>query len=249
MKRMKVLATLVTGVMEMRGSKGLLALFLLGAVALGLGGPGWAAGFEEARIFIEYNSSDNDLGFHVFLDAENWKSVKIVNPAGTTIFEVEGKGPYANLGLTELFFEGAEPSLDEFPLNELLALFPEGKYQFIGTTVDGKSLVSTATLTHAVPDGPSVSSEVNGDSVIIRWDPVTGPPGGFPQRKIDIVGYQILVERQNPHRELSINLPAAATSVTVPPEFLEPNTHYAFEVLAIEAGGNQTITEGAFETN
>jgi hypothetical protein len=34
---------------------------------------------DEARIFIEYNSSDNDLGFHVFLDGEDWKSLKIVN--------------------------------------------------------------------------------------------------------------------------------------------------------------------------
>jgi hypothetical protein len=34
------------------------------------------------------------------------------------------------------------------------------------------------------------------------------------------------------------------TKVTVPPEFLEPNTDYKFEVLAIEAGGNQSITEG-----
>jgi hypothetical protein len=32
--------------------------------------------------------------------------------------------------------------------------------------------------------------------------------------------------------------------VTVPPEFLEVGTVYKFEVLAIEAGGNQTITEG-----
>jgi hypothetical protein len=30
----------------------------------------------------------------------------------------------------------------------------------------------------------------------------------------------------------------------VPPQFLEPGKEYKFEVLAIEAGGNQTITEG-----
>ena len=34
----------------------------------------------------------------------------------------------------------------------------------------------------------------------------------------------------------------------VPPEFLEPGTAYTFEVLAIEAGGNQTITAGSFVT-
>jgi hypothetical protein len=45
-----------------------------------------------------------------------------------------------------------------------------------------------------------------------------------------------------------ITLPASKTRVTVPPEFLEPNTVYLFEVLAIEEGGNQTITESSFET-
>jgi hypothetical protein len=38
-------------------------------------------------------------------------------------------------------------------------------------------------------------------------------------------------------------------SVTVPPEFvesLEPGQH-GFEVLAIEEGGNQTISQGSFE--
>jgi hypothetical protein len=32
----------------------------------------------------------------------------------------------------------------------------------------------------------------------------------------------------------------------VPSEFLEPNTKYKFEVLAIDAGGNQTLTERSF---
>jgi hypothetical protein len=44
-------------------------------------------------------------------------------------------------------------------------------------------------------------------------------------------------------------IPAAAgTMVTVPPEVLEPGADYLFEVLAIEKGGNQTITEGCFAT-
>ena len=37
----------------------------------------WAEKFEEARIIIEYNSTDNDLGFHVFLDGEDWKSASV----------------------------------------------------------------------------------------------------------------------------------------------------------------------------
>src|SRR5882672_726253 len=113
---------------------------LLGVIALGSWAPARAAAFEASRIYIEYNSTDNDLGFHVFLDAENWKSVKIINPDGVTVFDAAGRAAYGALGLSELFFEGAEPSLDDFPLNDLLALFPEGKYKFVGVTVAGARL-------------------------------------------------------------------------------------------------------------
>ena len=222
----------------------MLCLLLVAVAALGLAAPGWAAKFEETRIYIEYNSTDNDLGFHVFLDAEEWKSIKIINPAGTTIFDVAGKGAYGDLGLSELFFEGAEPSLDDFPLDKLLALFPEGKYKFIGVTVEGARLAATGTLSHAVPAGPAVSSEVNGDDVIIRWDPVTSPPAGFPREKIEIVGYQVIVD------PFQVTLPASSTQVTLPREFvqsLQPGRH-GFEVLAIDASGNQTITAGSFAT-
>ena len=222
----------------------LLQVFVLVAVALGLGAPARATGFEESRIYIEYNSSANDLGFHVSLDAEHWKSLKIVNPAGRTIFDVVGHEGYQALGLTELFFEGAEPSLDVVPLADLLALFPEGRYKFIGVTVGGARLVGMGVLTHAVPEGPSVSSEVNGDTIIIRWDPVTGPPAGFPRRRFDIAGYQILVD------PFQVTLPASSTQVTLPREFVQSLARgsHGFEVLAIDASGNQTITAGSFDT-
>jgi hypothetical protein len=222
-----------------------LPLLVLGVIALGPGAALQAAGFEVSRIFIEYNSTDNDLGFHVSLDAEEWKSLKIVNPAGVTILDLAGRGPYGRLGLSELFFEGAEPNLDEFPLQDLLALFPEGKYKFTGVTVSGTRLSSTGTLSHAIPSGPAVSSEVNGDQVTIRWEPVTEHPDGFPDRRIDIVGYQIIVE------PFQVTLPASATEVTLPVAFvqsLRAGAH-GFEVLAIDASGNQTITAGSFDTN
>jgi hypothetical protein len=219
-----------------------LFVFLLGAVTLFWARPARAQGFEEARIYIEYNASANDLGFHVALDGEDWKTLKIVDPTGKTIFEVTGKAAYKNLGMTELFFEGAEPNLADFPLDELLALFPEGTYRFIGKTVDGENLVSTATLSHAVPAGPEVSSSLDGDTLVIRWSPVTAPPEGFPARPIDVTGYQVIVG------SFQVTLPGSATMVTVPKEFVGslPTGTQPFEVLAIDASGNQTITEGSF---
>ena len=209
----------------------------------------WAAKkkleLEISRIYWEYNSSANDLGVHVSLDGEDWRKLKIINPAGRTIFEVEGRGPYRLLGLTELFFEGAEPNLDDFPLENLLARFPEGTYRFTGRTVDGDVIAGTGQFTHAIPAGPTnVVAALNGNSLVISWNPVTGPPDGFPDLPITIVGYQVILG------SFQVTLPATTTplQVTVPPEFVAslPGGQNLFEVLAIEASGNQTITEGSF---
>jgi hypothetical protein len=223
------------------------ALPLLAAVALAGTVPECRAAekvvLEISRIYFEYNSSGNDLGVHVFLDGEDWKKLKIVNPKDRTIFAVEGKGPYKNLGLTELFFEGAEPTLTDVPLEELLALFPEGAYEFKGKTVDGAAIQGTGTLSHAIPAGPAVSAVLGpGNSLVISWTAITGPPVGFPPRPINIVGYQVIVG------DFQVTVPGTTTMVTVSPEFvasLAPGVH-DFEVLAIEASANQTITEGTF---
>ena len=205
--------------------------------------PAIAAPFSFARIYIEYNASANDLGFHVTMDGPNWKTFNIVNPKGVKVWEVFGRAGYAELGMTELFFEGAEPNLDEFPLDQLLAKFPEGGYKFNGIAVGGSQLKSVATLSHAVPAGPEVEAVVNGDEVVIRWEPVTHAPPGFPNRTINIVGYQVLVEA------FQVTLPASATEVELPEEYVRslPRGEIPFEVLAIDRSGNQTITEGTFE--
>jgi hypothetical protein len=213
--------------------------------------------FADARIKIEFNSTAEDVGIQVFLDGEAWKKVRIFSPDGK-IFQVNGRGNLKGLGLTELFFESQEPSLDELPLEDFLALFPEGDYQFQGTTVEGGSLVATATLTHDIPCGPIILSPAEGDTVDpsntkIEWESVTnkvnlstGQCGGEAS---EIAGYQVIVEREDPLRTFSVDLPASATDVVVPPEFLESGTEYKFEVLAIEVSGNQTIGESFFCTD
>jgi len=210
----------------------------------------WAAPFSAAKIIFEVNASDGDAGIQVFLDGEPWKIVKIFNPDKVQIAEFQGKGNLEGFGLTELFSESNEPPFEDFPLQEVLALFPEGKYEFKGTTVEGASLKSMATLSHVIPCGPVITSPgvLDPDMAEIEWtevtnelDPSTEECGGSTD--LDIVGYQVIVG------SFQVTLPASARSVTIPPEFLEPNTMYLFEVLAIEASGNQTITEGSFETN
>jgi hypothetical protein len=198
---------------------------------------------DIARIYWEYNSSGNDLGVHVFLDGEDWRRMRIENPKEKVIFDVVGKGPYAKLGMTELFFEGAEPSLSEVELEDLLAMFPKGEYEFEGLTVDGEEIEGEAEFSHAIPDGPEVFAHfAQRDFLQIDWNPVASPPMGFPNEPVSIVAYQVIVG------SFQVTVPGTVTSVTVTPEYvasLEPGEH-DFEVLAIEASGNQSITEGTF---
>jgi hypothetical protein len=232
----------------MTRSKQVLPVIVLGALALGLTVPAWAAKLEEARIYIEYNETDNDLGFHIALDGEDWKELKIINPRGRVIFEVEGEGGYEKLGMTELFFEGAEPTLDDFPLEKLLAMFPEGRYRFVGETVEEERITGMAMLTHDVPAGPVLLPPlVNGNTIVIEWEPVDEPAEILPDGDVEVVAYQVIVE------SFQVTVPAEVCNgicqVTLPPEFaasLEPGEH-EFEVLAINESGNQTISAETFE--
>ena len=158
-----------------------------------------------------------------------------------------GRGSVRTQGLTELFFESGEPSLDDVPLDVFLARFPEGEYQFFGQTIEGETLASAATFTHAIPDGPVFVSPAEGavvdlNDVIISWNPVPDPPGS------KIVRYELIVEREDPLRVLSMTLSPTVTSVKVPPEFLIPGVEHNFEVLARETSGNQTLSSSFFET-
>ena len=76
---------------------------------------------------------------------------------------------------------------------------------------------------------------------VIAWNPVTTPAG------IDVVGYEVIIEHDDFH-VFDVKVPGTTTSVTVPPEFLQPATEYGFEVLAVDRGGNQTITATSFVT-
>lgn len=228
----------------------LLALLLLLGLTVSL--PASTAGakartmpFADARLKIELNATDGDAGLQVFLDGEPWRAVSLYNPAGRKLVEITAKGPLKNYGLTELFSESSEPSFDVFPFEQFKQLFPEGVYTFRGKTIDGKKLLSTARLTHDVPDGPRIvrprdDARVSRDHVVVVWKPARTPPG------VEIVGYQVVVTREEPLRVLSVDLPASARRLPVPPVFLQRGIEYKAEVLAVEASGNQTLTEVAF---
>lgn len=199
--------------------------------------------FKRALLRVEINSTDGDAGLQIDLDHDPWRSLKLIAPDGRTLLDVRNRGVLRDYGLTELFSESSEPPFTTFPLSEFKKLFPEGDYVFEGRQVDGTPMRSTFTLTHDFPAGPVITAPrpdatVPADRLVVRWRGVTKPSG------INIVRYQVLVvDEQDPVRVFSVFLPRSARSIAIPAEFLVRDGLYKIEVLAIEASGNQTLTE------
>lgn len=208
---------------------------------------------KDARLKIELNATDQDAGVQVFIDADPWKTMDIFDPYGRMIFRATNRGRLAKQGGTELFLESGEPNFSEVPLEEFLKRFPQGNYRIVGRGLNGEKYVGSAKFTHNIPAGPLLVSPVEGAVVdphntVVMWQPVAAPNGS------PIIGYQVLVVKPDsglpaiPKIILDVMMPATATSMTVPPGFLLPDSEYEWEVLAIENGGNQTLSGGHFRT-
>src|SRR5574341_290131 len=106
----------------------------------------WAIPYSKTKIIIETNATAGDAGIQISLDAAGWTRLEVFDPDNQQVLDVSGLGSVGLTGITELFFESAEPSFEELPLDQLLARFPAGPYTFEGTTVEGKALTGKALL-------------------------------------------------------------------------------------------------------
>jgi hypothetical protein len=211
--------------------------------------------FAETAIFFEENTTDGDLGIQIFFDGEPWDFVWVISPENRVVFSVNNGGSLSEIGSTEVFTESAEPSFNELPREELLGLFPEGEYTFIGTTVEGETMAGTSMLSHdlAAPVSLELDLNVNNNSAVIEWadeSAVSDP---------EIIGYEVVtemvVEDESGEELVFVNtatFPASVTSFTVSPEFISLALDYQaadqlleakIEIIAIEESGNKTITE------
>ena len=232
-----------------RTTTGVMAVMIL-ILALGAATPAaWAKKLSATAIRIEINDTDGDAGIQMFVDGEGWRRMKVFDPDGRKVLDIRGRSSVGLQGLTELFFESAEPSFDEQPLEELLALFPAGKYKFEGVSTEGVPLTGKAKLTHALPAAPLLVTPVDGDeevdpdNTVVEWQLVADPPGS------QIVGYEVIVIQEEPvHREFSANVGPGTTRINVPEQFMKSDADYKYEVLAIEKSGNQTLSEAEFAT-
>jgi hypothetical protein len=212
--------------------------------------------FEAARMIIEYNATDLDVGVQFFVDAEQWRTLRVIDPNGLRVLRAGAKGALlAQGGGTELFLESVEPEISELPLSEFFARFPEGEYRFVGRAAECEKLLSRVPFKHGLPAGPVLVAPGTGGEncalgtaipTVVQWQTVTKD---INNEDIVVEQYEVVVEqRENEDHVFDVFLGPTATQVVVPAEFLMPGTDYDFEVLAIADGGNQTISEGCFTT-
>jgi len=226
-------------------------------------------------VSIIFETTEDDIELQAFVDGNAWKTLKIETPKGRKIFDLRTQRKLGRQGLSELHF-ASEP--DHFPeealapsdeANEVVKAFfrkfPAGDYEVEGRTVDGNELEGEATFTHVLPALPEIVNPVSMTdepplvdpfNLVIEWNPVTTRFIG--DGPVEIIEYQIILDQVEPQRTNPwidgsarrglINVPGNVTRLTVPPEYLLPGTLYDFEVLAIEASGNTTISIGEFMT-
>lgn len=219
--------------------------------------------FAVANLFFELNNTDGDLGIHALIDGEPWMRLSIEDPKERKMLDISVKGRLKRQGLTELFFESAEPTFDELPPEAFFQRFPEGEYEIEGKTLDKEELESIAVLTHllpapvenimvnwvAVPEScdadpiPSVAAPV-----VVSWDPVTEshPDLGRTGEPIEVDRYQVVVEQEDLGLVYSLDLPPSQTEVELPEAFTDLGEEFKLEILVREASGNQTAVETCF---
>ena len=223
--------------------------------------------FAEAVVLAELNDTDGDLGFHASIDGDAWRLLEIEDPNERVILRIRGRSRLRRQGLTQLFFESAEPTFDELTPEAFFARFPEGEYEVSGRATDGGELESVAEFTHLLPapaDGITVSGvsidpdlvdcdeppPMVNEPVVIAWNPIvkSHPKIGRTGEAVEIVRYQLVVEREEPTLLIySVDLPPTLTRLEVPAGFTALGDVFKFEILAREASGNQTAVESCFE--
>jgi hypothetical protein len=144
--------------------------------------------FSSIRFFFELNNANGDLGVQLSLGpSKPWKKLTIEYPSGKKMLTTRTKGSMAVHGMSDLFFESAEPSFEEVSMEEILCRFPEGIYEFEAITIDGEEMEGCAHLSHDFPDPPTITNplgtdddrteiDASNDGLTVSWEPVTNLP-------------------------------------------------------------------------
>ena len=204
--------------------------------------------FDEAYLYFELNDTDGDLGIHGKVDGGPWKKVEIEGPDDRTLLKIRARSGLARQGMTELFFESAEPCFPSNPECEdpldparFFARFPEGAYEWEGMTTSYEEIEGEVYLSQRIPAAPVVSSVGDDlapaddecwdpgdvDAVEISWLPVThthaslGADTGAPLGDNKVLYYEFVAEIDGTDYQATALIPPSINSWTISEEFIE----------------------------
>jgi hypothetical protein len=222
-----------------------------------------AQDFEVADVYFELNDTDGDLGIHALIDADAWRMLSLETPRHRHEVGIVLTGSFRRQGLTELFFESAEPNFEDLSPEQFFNRFPEGDYVVHAKSIENQSFEMADTVNHLMP-APAQGLEVNGVELpencdeelpslsppfTIAWESVemSHPTIGRTNESIEVAKYQLVLEREDEALIFTIDLPPEITEVEIPAGFAESGEEFKVEVIAKEAsGGNQTAVETCF---
>lgn len=193
--------------------------------------------FEELTLTIEINATDADSGIVFFSDTdESLEQLMVQDPGGLTVFHLTASDPLG-LGITELFWESAEPDIQ----TALLA-YPEGQYMVTAVAFDGTLVAGAVDLSHTILARPTFTSPDDGDQlalddVRVKWkfDP-------------NADGYWLEIESEDLDLNYTIPMPPGVNKFKIPPSLLEPGTEYKLGLGVVHPNGNVVVSEVEFET-
>lgn len=262
-----------------------LAPLAIGAAALALAANagtlnyGWGGGdeeedealeFSEAQLYLELNDTDGDLGFHGLIDGDSWKRLKIEGPDERTLLNAMVRSSLRRQGMTEFFFESAEPTFDELPPKVFFKRFPEGTYEIEAITLDGQEMEGEVELSHELagrPDYIMVNGQPYADGcdvdlpevslpVTISWPDVTlsHPTLGTTNVPVTVQQYELVVEIEREDETpdvlvLKVDLPGGEGpyAFELPEGFTDmADEEMKFELVIKLDNGNQTGVESCF---
>jgi hypothetical protein len=222
----------------MHSKKALFTLTLALSALLACTGLSRAGEFEIASIHLERNIVDEDAEAVINLKTEEsgLANLLIIAPDGRRIARFESRNR-RNLGAREMLLETPEPDP-----TAVFRSYPPGTYRFLGKTLDGEELSGEAELSHAFPapaniTSPAEEATVQAAGLVIQWEPVAGASG-----------YLLELEQEDQGLELTVNLPASATSFSPPAGWLLAGAEYSLGVGSVGENGNRTFVETTFTT-
>jgi hypothetical protein len=224
-----------------RNITGLFVVAVTGAALAALGAasssPLASIPFDEARIFVEHNATDDDAEVVIDIDAEvGLERLTLVAPDGAEVLNLRAE--HLGLGLRKFALETPEPSL-----HAVLSAYPPGEYRFYGRSVDGQFLFSTASLSHALPEAPDLIYPLAGSTDV----PTSGASAIWTAGS-DAASFFLEIESDDLGLDVKSNVAGDAGSFGFPEGWLAGGTEYQLGLGSRADNGNLTVIEIDFTT-